>query len=279
MIVFPHAKINLGLNIVGVRPDGYHDIETVFVPIGYSDALEVILPPEQVEGGVVWRSAGREINVPLEKNLCIRALRALQAEVSIPTVGLMLNKIIPDGAGLGGGSSDAAFVLTTLNCLLNLNISSDRLRQIAARIGADCPFFIDGHPVMASGIGDVFTPVDVSQLKGLSVVVVVPQGSVSTAEAYSNIPCRKPDRHLNEIVSEPISSWRYSIRNDFEDFVASHLPDVAAFKQKFYDMGALYAQMSGSGSSVFAFFPHGDDLPKPDDFPTARGFWFGELKL
>ena len=279
MIVFPHAKLNIGLNIVGVRPNGYHDIETVFVPIGYSDILEVITPPQQVEGGLVWNADGMAVNVPVEKNLCVKALRALQAEAELPTVGMSLHKVIPDGAGLGGGSSDAAFVLTTLNSLLNLNIPTPRLREIAARIGADCPFFIDSKPTFATGIGDVFQPLDLSQINGMSVVVAVPHGSVSTAEAYSNIPCRKPERSLFDILRDPVSTWRDSVRNDFEDYVVSRLPDVALFKQKLYDMGALYAQMSGSGSSVFGLFPSGAALPPMSDFPSARGFWSGPLSF
>ncbi len=278
MIVFPNAKINLGLNIVGVRPDGYHDIETIFVPIGYSDALELVFPNEQVEGGVLWQSSGNQLDVPLEKNLCVKALRALQAEADLPTVSMMLHKVIPSGAGLGGGSSDAAFVLTTLNNLLNLNIPHERLLQIAARLGADCPFFIDGKPVFASGIGDVFSPINLPN-QDLNIVVAIPQGSVSTAEAYRDIPCRKPTRHLYDIISDPISTWKDSMVNDFEDYVAQRLPDVAAFKQKFYDMGALYAQMSGSGSSVFALFEDHVELPTANDFPTARGFYSGHLNI
>lgn len=279
MIVFPNAKINIGLNIVDVRTDGYHDIETVFVPVGFSDILEVITPQEQVPGGLVWNSDGIDVNVPVEKNLCVRALRALQAQVQLPTVGLSLHKIIPNGAGLGGGSSDAAYVLTALNSLLKLNIPPTRLHQIAASIGADCPFFIDSKPVYATSKGDVFEPVDLSQLRSTSVVVVVPQGHVSTAEAYSNIPCRKPSRHLKELVCQPIATWRDTIRNDFEDFVFSRLPDVELFKKKLYDMGAIYAQMSGSGSSVFGIFPPGAPLPNDTEFPNARGFWSGPLNI
>ena len=175
MIVFPHAKINLGLNVVGVRPDGYHDIETVFLPIGYSDILEA-------REGVVWATAGNALAVPIEKNLCVRALNALRRVVTLPTVGLHLTKLIPDGAGLGGGSSDAAFVLTTVNSLLHLGLSKEKLMRVAASIGADCPFFIDGSPVLATGVGDVFAPVSLPVLQAMRVVVVVPAGAVRSAE-------------------------------------------------------------------------------------------------
>ena len=279
MIVFPHAKINLGLNVVGVRPDGYHDIETVFLPIGYSDILEVTLPQEQAEKGVVWAMAGNVLAVPMEKNLCVRALNALQRMVSLPTVGLYLTKLIPDGAGLGGGSSDAAFVLTTVNSLLHLGLSQEKLMRVAASIGADCPFFIDGSPVLATGVGDVFAPVSLPALRTVRVVVVVPAGAVSTVDAYRNVGCRRPDVPLSEALKFPIEEWKRVIRNDFEDYVASRVPDVAIFKEILYAHGAVYAQMSGSGSSVFAFFPPGVELPGVEAFAGARGYWAGNLTL
>lgn len=279
MIVFPHAKINLGLNVVDVRPDGYHDIETVFLPIGYSDILEVTLPQEQTEAGVVWAAAGHALDVPMEKNLCVRALNALRREASFPTVGLHLTKLIPDGAGLGGGSADAAFVLTTVNSLLHLDLPRERLMRIAASIGADCPFFIDGTPVLATGIGDVFTPVSLPALREMSVVVVVPAGAVSTVEAYRNVGCHRPAVSLSAALKHPIEAWKRVIRNDFEDYVASRIPDVATFKEVLYAHGAAYAQMSGSGSSVFAFFPPGVELPGVDAFAGARGYWSGSLTL
>lgn len=279
MIVFPHAKINLGLNIVGVRPDGYHDIETVFLPIGYSDILEVTLPQEQTEAGLVWATAGNALDVPMEKNLCVRALNALRREVSFPTVGLHLTKLIPDGAGLGGGSSDAAFVLKTVNSLLHLDLPREKLMRMAASIGADCPFFIDGAPVLATGIGDVFAPVSLPALREMSVVVVVPAGAVSTVDAYRNVVCRRPSVSLSAALKRPVEEWKSLIRNDFEDYVASRVPDIAAFKEILYASGATYAQMSGSGSSVFAFFPPGVELPGVDAFAGARGYWSGALTV
>lgn len=279
MIVFPHAKINLGLNVVGVRPDGYHNIETVFLPIGYSDILEVTLPQEQTETGVVWAMAGNVLAVPMEKNLCVRALNALRREVSFPTIGLHLTKLIPDGAGLGGGSSDAAFVLTTLNSLLHLGLSPEKLMRVAASIGADCPFFIGGSPVLATGVGDVFTPVSLPVLQTMRVVVVVPAGAVSTVDAYRNVGCRLPDVPLPDALKHPIEEWKRVIRNDFEEYVTSRVPDVAVFKEILYAHGAVYAQMSGSGSSVFAFFPPGVELPCIEAFAGARGYWAGNVTL
>lgn len=279
MIVFPISKINLGLNIVGVRPNGYHDIESVFLPIGLSDVLELTLP-ESCEGDYQLHVSGNAIDVPDEKNLVIKALRKLKGEVDVPPVGMLLHKIIPDGAGLGGGSSDAAFVLTTLNSLLGLGLSNDRLKTLAAQIGADCPFFVEGKPQYVTGIGDVFADVDVSRLKGLKVVLAVPNGSVSTAEAYANMGISRPDVCVCEAITRDISEWKDLISNDFESYVSCRLPDVAFYKKVMYDHGALYAQMSGSGSSVFGFFPtDADDIPTQADFPGTRCYWSGQLNL
>ncbi len=279
MIVFPHAKLNLGLNIVAERPDGYHDIETVFVPIGYADTLEVYLPERQVEGGLVWDEVGGSLGVPAEKNLCVRALRALRGVADVPTVGMVLRKSIPDGAGLGGGSSDAAFVLRALNDLLRLGLSDDALRRVAGGLGADCPFFVGGRPVFASGVGDVFSPVDLSSLRGMGVVVVVPHGAVSTAEAYGAIGCRVPDVRLADAVARPVGEWREVVRNDFEPYVSARLPDVPRLKERLYDAGALYAQMSGSGSAVFGLFSSVEALPPRSEFPGVRGYWAGPVDV
>lgn len=279
MIVFPHAKLNLGLNVVAARPDGYHDIETVFVPIGYSDTLEVYLPGGQADGGFVWDEVGDALGIPAEKNLCVRALRALRGEADVPTVGMVLRKSIPDGAGLGGGSSDAAFVLRALNSLLRLGLSADDLRRVAARLGADCPFFVEGRPVLARGVGDVFTPVDLSRLRGMGVVVVVPHGAVSTAEAYRAIGCGVPGVRLADAVARPVEEWRHVVRNDFEPYVSARLPGVPRLKARLYDAGALYAQMSGSGSAVFGIFPSARDLPPRGEFPDIRGYWAGPLDV
>lgn len=277
MIVFPHAKLNLGLNIVAARPDGYHDIETIFVPIGYSDTLEVYLPGRQEAGGLVWDEVGGSLGVPAEKNLCVKALNALRRVADVPTVGMVLRKSIPDGAGLGGGSSDAAFVLRTLNSLLGLGLSGDALRSIAAGLGADCPFFIEGRPVFASGVGDVFSPVDLSSLRGMGVVVVVPRGAVSTAEAYRAVGCHVPDVRLADAVARPVGEWRDVVRNDFEPYVSARLPDVPRLKERLYAAGALYAQMSGSGSAVFGLFRSAEALPPRGEFPEVRGYWAGPV--
>lgn len=280
MIVFPNAKINLGLNIVGVRPDGYHDIESVFIPIGLSDALEFALPGG---GAAEWtlETSGNPVAVAPEKNLCIKALRALKAIADVPPVALHLHKVIPDGAGLGGGSADAAFVLKGLNDMLGLGLPVAQLKTVAAKIGADCPFFIEGKPAYCTGIGDVSEPVDLTRLRGMRIVVVVPNGAVSTAEAYANIPVSRPEVCVKDAVTRDVAEWKDIIRNDFEAFVETRVTDVALFKDILYQRGALYAQMSGSGSSVFGIFPSSNavQLPVREDFPGARGYWSGIINL
>ncbi len=279
MIVFPCCKINLGLNIVGVRPNGYHDIESVFLPLDYSDMLELSLPESCPNGEFALSCSGNAIDVPDEKNLCVKALRALAKEVALPPVAMHLHKIVPDGAGLGGGSADAACVLSSLNSLLKLGLGKDKLCAIASKIGADCPFFIEGRPMFCSGVGDIFAEVHLPQLSGMRVVIAVPQGAVSTVEAYANISCLRPDVALQDALTHDISEWKCLIRNDFETYVSKKLPDVRTYKDIFYDTGAVYAQMSGSGSSVFAFYDKGVQLPPADIFPSVRGFWQGNLKF
>lgn len=278
VILFPNAKINIGLNIVGVRPDGYHDIESVFIPIRLCDSLEIAFPEDQVREWTLG-TTGNPVAVNPEKNLCVKALNALKAEFEIPPVALHLHKVIPDGAGLGGGSSDAAFVLRGLSDLLKLEVPSERLQDIAAKIGADCPFFIEGRPVYCTGIGDVMEPVELPELSGMRIVVVVPNGSVSTAEAYANMPVGRPAVCVRDAVKQSVGSWVDVVSNDFEPFVASRIPDVARFKATLYDKGAIYAQMSGSGSSVFGLFDaaNGRPLPEKSDFPGARCFWSGVI--
>lgn len=280
MLLFPHAKINLGLNIVGVRPNGYHDIESVFFPIGLHDALEIALPESAEQ---VWSldTTGNPVAVPPVKNLCIKALCRLKTVVNVPPVALHLHKVIPDGAGLGGGSADAAFVLRGLNDVLHLGLSAEQLKTVAAQIGADCPFFIDAKPAYCTGIGDVSEPVDLSCLNGMRIVVVVPNGAVSTAEAYAHMSVGRPEVCVKDAISHDVSEWKNLIHNDFEPYVETCIPDVALFKRKLYDCGALYAQMSGSGSSVYGIFPSDPDvvIPSESDFPGARCFWSGIINF
>ena len=250
MIVFPNAKINLGLAITGRRPDGYHDIETVMYPVGWTDILEIV--PSK-SGVTELFTSGRRVECPPESNLVMKAYRALDAITMLPPVSIYLHKVIPDGSGLGGGSADAAFALKALNTMLNLGLDYKRLEEIAATIGADCPFFIRNRPVTATGTGTTFSPADIS-LAGYSIVIAKPAGSVSTREAYSGVKSYTAPGRVAEAITRPISSWDGCLINDFEASVAAQLPEITAIKQQLADMGAVYTSMSGSGSAVYGLF-------------------------
>lgn len=250
MITFPNAKINLGLNIVERRPDGYHNIETVFYPIPLTDALEIV---PAIGSDTTLTCYGRTVDCPPEKNLVMRAYRMMETRYNLPPVDIHLYKHIPDGAGLGGGSSDAAHTLTMLNYMFKLSLSNEELADIAAKLGADCPFFVYNRPMMATGIGDVFNPVDLS-LQGYTLLLVKPAVSVPTAEAYSRVIPQMPDQHVDELVTLAPEEWQKLLVNDFETSVMTLHPELADIKQTLIDGGAIYAAMSGSGSSIFGIF-------------------------
>lgn len=252
MITYPNAKINLGLNIVEKRPDGYHNLETVFYPINLQDALEVT--QLEGEGEYSLTVSGTPIEGEPESNLVVKAYRLLKKDFpEMPSIDIHMYKHIPTGAGLGGGSADAAFMIKLLNDKFHLNLSVEKMEEYAAILGADCAFFIQNKPVFATGIGNVFEPIQLS-LKGYYLVLVKPDIFVSTKDAFSLIQPKKPEHSLKEIVRMPIETWRATMKNDFEDSVFQKFPEIAAIKDKLYDMGAIYASMSGSGSSVFGIF-------------------------
>lgn len=270
MIVFPNAKINLGLNVLRRRGDGYHDISTVFVPYkGLSDVLEVVFADEPglTEYGLL---TGCEP----EKNLCFKAWRLMADKYGVPPVQIHLYKNIPSGSGLGGGSSDAAFTLRLLNDLCGLDLSDEALAADAATLGSDCAFFIYNRPMLASGRGEILRECALS-LDGYRIEVVVPMSletvagpagkpvHVSTAEAYRGVTPAIPTEPIEEIIARPVEQWRGTLVdgqwrgglvNDFERNILPAHPEIAAAKQAFYDLGAVYASMSGSGSSVFGIF-------------------------
>lgn len=248
MICFPNAKINLGLNVVNKRPDGYHNIETIFYPIPVKDALEIVSAEK-----LSFTQTGIRVDAPMEKNLVIKALNLLKTQYEIPPIEIHLLKAIPFGAGLGGGSADAAFMLKLLNDFCQLNIQADELERIATSIGADCPFFIRNTPVFASGIGNQFEPVDLS-LKGYHFCLIKPDVAVSTPEAYSLVSPKAPEISLKEIIRKPVTEWRNLMINDFEKSVFTKHPVIGQIKESLYQAGAIYASMSGSGSSVFGLF-------------------------
>ena len=271
MIYFPNAKLNLGLNIVSKRPDGYHNLETIFYPIPIEDALEVS-PSKQF----AFKQAGISIDGDVEKNLVVRALRAFETRVHVPPLEVNLLKAIPFGAGLGGGSADAAFMLRLLNDYLEAGLSSDVLEELAGTIGADCPFFIQNKPVFATGIGNVFHPLDSFSLAGYHLCLVKPPVAVSTAEAYAMVKPSTPAMPLTAIIQKPIETWRKWMVNDFEKSVFPQHPLIEEVKQKLYDAGALYASMSGSGSSVYGIFKEQTALKAA--FPKDFFVWEGALE-
>jgi len=252
MQVYPNAKLNIGLNIVERRPDGYHNIETIFYPIGLHDTIELEMPAGSGEGCSL-EIDGNPIEGAVEDNLVVKAYRILANDFSLPNASIRLHKHVPTGAGLGGGSSDAAYTLRMLNDSCNLGLTTSQLEDYAVRLGADCPFFIRNTPVFATGIGNVFTPVSLS-LHGKYLVLVKPDVFVSTRDAYAAVKPQFPSISLPQLIAMPIEQWRENVVNDFEASVFPKFPEIKAIKDRLYDLGAVYASMSGSGSSVFGIF-------------------------
>jgi len=250
MITFPNAKINLGLNIVERRSDGYHNLETVFYPIALTDVLEIVPACGQVS---TLTTSGNPVDCPVEKNLVMRALRLMQERYHVPEVDIYLYKHIPDGAGLGGGSSDASCTLLMLNEMFELGIAREELARMASTLGADCPFFVYNRAMLATGIGDVLSPIDVD-LSGLHLLLVKPDVSVPTRVAYSRVVPAASTSALERDVAAPVAQWRGVVKNDFEPSVFAHYPELSAIKSTIEKGGALYASMSGSGSSIFGIF-------------------------
>jgi len=256
MIVFPNAKINIGLNVVSKREDGYHNLETIFFPIKLSDALEFAEAEE-----TTLTTSGIHIDGEPEQNLILKAYRLLQSDFNLPPLQFHLHKVIPFGAGLGGGSSDAAFTLKMLNEYFNLELSIQKLEFYASQIGADCPFFIHNKPTFATGIGNKFHNIELD-LSDYEIVVLKPNVSVSTPEAYKNVIPRNPKFRLTEIIKTPVDQWKNLVVNDFENSVFPKYPQIAELKQLLYDLGAHFASMSGSGSAVFGIFRHLPTIPE-----------------
>jgi 4-diphosphocytidyl-2-C-methyl-D-erythritol kinase len=249
MISFPPCKINLGLNILNKRPDGYHNLETCFYPVPWTDILEII-PADTL----TFSGSGNHIPGRTEDNLCLKAYSLLEKEFKLPPVKIHLHKIIPTGAGLGGGSSDAAYTLRLLNVIFELNLSNEKLMQYASMLGSDCAFFIQDKPMMGSGRGEVLSEIDV-RLKGKFLVLVKPDIHVSTADAYANVKPNQPVVSLQSILTTTsINDWKNTVKNDFEESVFGKYPAIKEIKEKLYSIGAMYASMSGSGSTVFGIF-------------------------
>jgi 4-diphosphocytidyl-2-C-methyl-D-erythritol kinase len=265
MIVFPNAKINIGLHVVSKRPDGYHNLETIFYPVQLSDALEMA---EAKETSISF--SGLPVDGPPENNLVLKAFQLLKNDVDLPPVQFHLHKVIPAGAGLGGGSSDAAFTLKMLNDFFHLKLNTDQLKTYAANLGADCPFFIENKPAFATGIGNQLSSVNID-LSDYRIVILKPDVSVNTANAYQNIIPSEPEFNLQNLAELPVNEWKNVVVNDFEKSVFPFFPEIEKWKQKLYELGAEIASMSGSGSAVFGIFRH---LPTDFDYSIPQGILF-----
>lgn len=252
MIVFPNCKINLGLHIIRKRTDGFHDLETVFYPLQLTDALEVLSP-----GTLQFHSSGIDIPGAAADNLCLKAWHLLKKDFPfIPEVDIHLHKHIPIGAGLGGGSADAAFMLVHLNQRFQLELTKEQLLAYAAMLGSDCPFFILNRACYATGRGEVMEPLELD-LKGCTIVLVYPGIHVNTGWAFKQLTPREPDVSLKEVIKRPLEEWKGLMKNDFEIPIFEAHPELAAIKEEMYQQGSVYATMSGSGSAMVGIFPEG----------------------
>jgi 4-diphosphocytidyl-2-C-methyl-D-erythritol kinase len=267
MISFPNSKINIGLNIVEKRSDGFHNIESVFYPVGLCDALEVIENTAKSTERIIFSSSGIEIPGDVSSNLCCRAYQLIANDYSLPNVKIHLHKHIPIGAGLGGGSADAAFFIRLLNEKFELGLAWGEMHHYAKQLGSDCSFFISNKPVFVEGKGDEFESIKLD-LGNYFIALVYPNIHINTAKAYSGVKPKKAVRSLeNDILSLPIEQWKKNIHNDFEDSVFLQFPELKSIKDELYLQGALYASMSGSGSTLYGIFKNETDFKKK--FPNA----------
>jgi 4-diphosphocytidyl-2-C-methyl-D-erythritol kinase len=260
VIVFPNCKINLGLHVTAKRSDGYHELETVFYPVAVQDALEIVKGAE-TRITVTGMAAG-----DAQENSCRKAYEMLRKDFALPAVSIHLHKTIPVGAGLGGGSADAAFTLMLLNKKFGLQIGTEALLRYALLLGSDCPFFIKNKPCFATGRGEQLEPLPLD-LSGYKIVLVNPGIPINTAWAFQQITPRRPAGNLKEIIQLPVEHWKNSLSNDFEKTVTVHHPAIGGCIEELYRMGALYAAMSGSGATVYGIF-HKQAQPQ-FSFPLA----------
>ena len=251
MVTFPNCKINLGLNIINKRDDGYHNLETIFYPLPLYDVLEIITS-DKTENDFVL--TGINIERETTDNLCLQAYNLLKKDFQqLPFVKIYLQKNIPVGAGLGGGSADGAFMLKLLNEKFNLNLSEEELLQYALQLGSDCPFFIKNKPCFAQSRGEVLEEIPVN-LSGYKLLLINPKIHINTGLAFSQIKPAIPETHVKEIIQQPVSEWKLHLRNDFEQTVFVAHSSLQKIKQELYDSGAVYAAMSGSGSTIFGIY-------------------------
>jgi len=256
MVIFPNTKINIGLNITERRNDGFHNLETIFYPINLSDVLEFV----ETKNKTIYVGTGISIDLTESNNLVIKAYNLLKEKYKLPNLKIHLHKVIPMGAGLGGGSADASFMLLALNSYFNLNISEKELINYALKLGSDCPFFIKNKPIFAEETGNIFSEIKLD-LSKYFILLVKPDIHVSTKNAFNGIKACKPKKSLKELIKLPIKDWKNIIVNDFEDGIFKLYPEIKNIKNSLYNMGAIYAQMSGSGSTVFGIFEEKPYIP------------------
>ncbi|MDQ3191453.1 MAG: 4-(cytidine 5'-diphospho)-2-C-methyl-D-erythritol kinase [Bacteroidota bacterium] len=260
MIVFPNAKINIGLHIVEKREDGFHNIETMFYPIGLSDVLEVIENKNPKGNSVEFSTSGIDIPGKAEENICIKIFEKIKQDYDLPAIKIHLHKIIPIGAGLGGGSSDAAFFIKAIDSLFKLELSEDKKFLYSEFAGSDCSFFIKNKTAFAEGKGEIILPLPID-LNDYYLVLLNPQIHISTAEAYSGVTTAIPQKSLKELIAETsIENWRGVIKNDFEKHIFKKHPVLNDIKENLYSSNAVYASMSGSGSSMYGIFRNKPEL-------------------
>lgn len=267
MISFPNAKINIGLNVLERRTDGYHTIESIFYPVKWCDAIEII--PEQGNGIIHISALGIPIPGSPESNLCVKAYNLLSAKYKLPSLHLYLLKCIPLGAGLGGGSADAAFFLKLINDVFQLNTGVDELKLYAAQIGSDCTFFIENKPALVTGTGNIVHPINLDLSKH-HIAIIYPQIHVDTKNAYSLIRPHRRNTSLTDLIQTPIHTWKETIINDFEEPIFKANPSLAELKNLLYQQGALYASMTGSGSALYGIF---DKKPHLEGLPSTYKIW------
>ena len=268
MVSFPPCKINLGLHVISKRPDGYHNLETCFYPVPWTDILEII--HSKTFG---FSSSGIAIPGAWEQNLCIKAYRLLADQFSLPPISIHLHKVIPMGAGLGGGSSDAAHLIRMLNVMFELNLSQEVMMEFATSIGSDTAFFIQDDPMLGKGRGEILSRITID-LEGKFLVLVNPDIHVSTADAYAGVKPGDPAVPLVDILKSPYTEWKNLLTNDFEYAVFEKYPAIRDIKDKLYSLGATYASMSGSGATVFGIFEK--DFDVAIKFPNST-VWVGNL--
>lgn len=275
MLTFPCAKINLGLNITSKRKDGYHNLETIFYPVPLTDALEVKLMHDDFPSDEPCdlKITGNAVDCDEKNNLVVKAYTLLAQDFKLPRVHTHLVKRIPMQAGLGGGSADGAFMIRLLDERFRLNMGIAEMERYASRLGSDCAFFITTEPSFATGRGEVLEPVNIAEhnLQGYYIAIVKPAIAVSTREAFKQIICRQPEHCCRDIVRQPVETWKTVLTNDFEEPAFKQHPELADIKQRLYDLGAVYAQMSGSGSAFFGLF-RTDPQQLKNAFPACYTF-------